>query len=312
MTKTIMLSLAAVLLCASAAYYFSPQSSARALIALNRKVSGLSVGAVTMGPHSVRYLSGGRGAPVLLLHGIFAEKDHWVDFVRALDGPYAVYAPDLPGFGESGRFDDQRYNYDAQIERVKSFLDALGIERAHLAGSSMGGTLAALFAVRYPERVLSVAFIGAPHGIKTTTRSDMDFAIDAGKPSPLIARNGAEFEDVLDLLFQHRPWLPYPIAHVARTRALADATSNARIWNEQLKDRYLLDEHIEAIQHPTLVLWGEQDRVFDVSGANVLRQRLLRTDVHALPDVGHLPMMEAAKTSAETYAKFLARFSVRS
>jgi pimeloyl-ACP methyl ester carboxylesterase len=307
MTKTIMLSLAVALLCVSAAYYFSPQSSARALIALNRKVSGLSVGTVTIGPHNVRYLSGGRGAPVLLLHGIFAEKDHWVDFVRALDGPYAVYAPDLPGFGESGRFDDQRYDYDAQIERVKSFLDAMGIERAHVAGSSMGGTLAALFGVRYPERVLSVAFIGAPHGIKTTTRSDMDFAIDAGKPSPLIARIDAEFEAMLDFLFHRRPWLPYPVAQVARDDALRNASSNVRLWNEQLSDRYLLDAQIDSLRTPTLVLWGEQDRVFDVSGAEVLRQRLRSAEVHVMPQVGHLPMLEAARASASMYAKFLAR-----
>lgn len=260
-----------------------------------------------MGPHNVRYLSGGRGAPVLLLHGIFAEKEHWVDFVRALGGPYAVYAPDLPGFGESGRFDDQRYDYDAQIERVKSFLDAMGIERAHVAGSSMGGTLAALFAVRYPERALTVAFIGAPHGIKTTTRSDMDFAIDAGKPSPLIANSEAEFEAMLDFLFHRRPWLPYPVAQVARDDALRNASSNVRLWNEQLSDRYLLDAQIDALRTPTLVLWGEQDRVFDVSGAEVLRQRLRSAEVHVLPQVGHLPMLEAARASASMYAKFLAR-----
>lgn len=307
MTNTILVLLTVTLFAAAAAYFLWPQSSARALIALNRQVSGVSEGVVTLGPHNVRYLSGGRGAPVLLLHGIFAEKEHWVDFVRALGGPYAVYAPDLPGFGESGRFDDQRYDYDAQIERVKSFLDAMGIERAHVAGSSMGGTLAALFAVRYPERALTVAFIGAPHGIKTTTRSDMDFAIDAGKPSPLIANSEAEFEAMLDFLFHRRPWLPYPVAQVARDDALRNASSNVRLWNEQLADRYLLDAQIDALRTPTLVLWGEQDRVFDVSGAEVLRQRLRSAEVHVLPQVGHLPMLEAARASASMYAKFLAR-----
>ncbi|MBL8309670.1 MAG: alpha/beta hydrolase [Burkholderiales bacterium] len=307
MTETIMLSLAAVLLCAFAAYFLLPHSSARALIALNRKVSGLSVGAVTVGPHSVRYLSGGRGAPVLLLHGIFAEKDHWVDFARALHGAYTIYAPDLPGFGESRRFDEQRYDYDAQIERVKSFLDALGVERAHIAGSSMGGTLAALFALRYPTRVMSVAFIGAPHGIRTPTRSEMDVAIDAGRPSPLIANTETQFEAMLGFLFHRRPWLPYPVAFVARANALRDASSNVRIWHEQLKDRYLLDAQIDTLQTPTLVLWGEHDRLFDASGAAVLRQRLPHADVQPMPNVGHLPILEAAKPAADAYTAFLSR-----
>jgi pimeloyl-ACP methyl ester carboxylesterase len=80
-----------------------------------------------------------------------------------------------------------------------------------------------------------------------------------------------------------------------------------RLWNEQLSDRYLLDAQIDALRTPTLVLWGEQDRVFDVSGAEVLRQRLRGAEVHIMPQVGHLPMLEAARASALMYAKFLAR-----
>ncbi len=310
--KRLVLTLSALLLLMlTAAYYALPLPMAGPLIALNRASAGLTEHTAPVGPHTVHYLAGGSGTPVVLLHGIFAEKDHWVDFARPLTSRYQVMAPDLPGFGVSGRFDFQSYGYAAQVERLRLWMDAAGIRQAHFAGNSMGGTLAALFARRYPQRVLSVAFIGAPHGLRTPQRSTMDAMLDAGMKSPLIANSGAEFEQMLDLLFTRRPFLPYPVAQLALTTALENAPSNVRIWNEQLHDRFLLDAEVGALKHPVLALWGAQDRLFDVSGADVLRQRLKQADVQVLSGVGHLPMMEVPAESAGAYSRFLAQLDAR-
>lgn len=289
-----------------AAYYSLPHLFHAPLVNLNRELSGLSEKTVTLQEHEIRYLQGGDGEVVVLLHGIFAEKDHWVDFARELTGHYRVIVPDLPGYGKSSRLSNQAYDYASQAARLKALLDALGIERAHLAGNSMGGTIAALFAARYPERAQSLAFIGAPHGIRSPEPSEMDRLIDAGK-APLIAHNDAEFESMMALLFVERPFLPYPVLHTARSTAIASATSNRRLWEEQLKDRYLLNDYIGEWRAPTLVLWGNGDRVFNVSGAEVLRARSQNTTVQLLAGVGHLPMMEAPKESARIYAGFLER-----
>ncbi|MDP3356147.1 MAG: alpha/beta hydrolase [Polaromonas sp.] len=289
-------------------YYSLPGLFVQPLLSLNRALSGLSEKTVSAGAHEVHYLVGGSGEPVVLLHGIFAEKDHWVDFARGLTRRYQVIAPDLPGFGESGRLRDQSYDYASQTERLKALLDALGIQRAHLAGNSMGGTIAALFAIRYPERAASIAFIGAPHGIKTPRPSAMDGLIDTGK-TPLIAHTAAEFDQMMSLLFTQRPFLPYPILQATQADALRNAPSNVRLWNAQLKDRYLLDAQIGALQQPSLTLWGGDERVFDVSGAEVLRTRLKNPRIEVVQGVGHLPMMEAPKRTAQLYANFLADLS---
>lgn len=303
--KRLALALSALLLLLLAlAYYSLPALFKQPLLDLNRALSSLSEDTVAVGPHTVHYLAGGSGEPVVLLHGIFAEKDHWVDFARPLTGRYRVIAPDLPGFGESGRLPDQTYDYATQTERLKTWLDALGLKRVHLAGNSMGGTIAALFAVRYPERVASVALIGAPHGIKTPQPSVMDAWIAEGK-TPLVVHNAAQFEQMMDLLFTQRPFLPYPILQATQTEAVRNAPSNARLWSAQLKDRYLLDAHIGQVQQPTLVLWGADDRLFDASGAEVLRSRLKNPHIQLLPGVGHLPMMEAPQATTQQYARFL-------
>ena len=286
------------------AYYSLPQHFKTPLLQLNRATAGLSAHTLTSGGHTLHYLDGGSGETLVLLHGIFAEKDHWVDFARPLTPHYRVIAPDLPGFGESTRLPNNDYSYAAQVEYLKDFLDHLGVQRAHLGGSSMGGTIAALFAIRYPNRVASVALIGAPHGLHTPQPSEMDPMVDAGQ-SPLIVAQADAFEPMLDFVFAQRPFLPYPILHAAKADALRNATSNLRIWNAQRKDRYLLDAHIGELVQPTLVLWGEKDRLFDVSGAAPLRTRLPQAQVQVLPGVGHLPMMETPKSSAQLYVQFV-------
>jgi len=241
----------------------------------------------------------------VLLHGIFAEKDHWVDFARPLTGQYRVIAPDFPGFGESTRLNDQPYDYAAHTQRLGALRDALGIEKAHLAGNSMGGTIAALFALQHPERVASVAFIGAPHGIRSPQPSTMDRLIDAGQ-RPLVAHDGAAFRAMMDLVFEKRPFLPYPILHATEQAALRNAQSNVRLWDAQLKDRYLLEQRLGDLQqHRVLVLWGDKDRVFDRSGLQPLQKLLPQAQLEALPGIGHLPMMEAPADTAHRYARFL-------
>ena len=280
------------------------------LIGLNRRISGLTLSEVAVGQHTVRYLHGGVGANVVLLHGIFAEKDHWVDFARTLTRDYQVFALDLPGYGESGRFPDEAYHYAAQVERLRDWMDTLGLTQVHLAGSSMGGTLAALFAVRYPQRVLSVAFIGAPHGLKTPRASTMDGQIEKGV-CPLIVRSPAEFQQMFDFLFTRGPFLPAPIVKVAMEEAIANADSNVRLWQEQLQDRYLLDATLSQVNAPCLVLWGAQDKLFDASGVEVIRTKQPAASVEVLEGVGHLPMMEEPHRTARKYRNFLGLLSNR-
>jgi len=286
------------------AYTSLPHLLKEPLVELNRRLSSLTENTVTVGTHRVHYLEGGSGEPVLLLHGIFSEKDHWVDFARLLTPHYRVIVPDLPGYGESSRLDSESYDYDAQTERLKNLLDTLGIRRAHLAGNSMGGTIAALFAMRYPERVATVSFIGAPHGIRTAEPSEMDKQIALGK-APLIAHDEAEFEQMLSLLFVNRPFIPHPILHAAQEEAISNARSNARLWQEQLKDRFLLHQRIAELRSPTFAVWGSGDLIFHVSGAEVLRSQLKAAEVRVLPGAGHLPMMEAPRETASMYANFL-------
>lgn len=300
-------------------YYGAPSLFKEPLLSANRHLSGLDEKTADAAMHTIHYLDNGTppnpalvhgsGTPIVLLHGIFAEKDHWVDFARPLTDQYRVIAPDIPGFGESTRRADQAYDYGAHVTRLAAFLDALGLAKVHLAGNSMGGTIAALFALQHPERVASVAFIGAPHGIRSPQPSTMDRLIDTGQ-RPLVAHDATAFKAMMELVFEKRPFLPYPILHASEQDALRNAASNTRLWDAQLKDRYLLEQHLGHLQqHPTLVLWGDSDRVFDRSGLQTVQKLLPQAHIAALPGIGHLPMMEAPADTAQRYARFLEQSS---
>ena len=318
--RTVLLAAAALALAAIALYYSVPSLFKEPLLALNRSLSDLEEKTIDAAMHTIHYLDSGApdasaetgsdSTPVVLLHGIFAEKNHWVDFAGPLTDTYRVIAPDLPGFGESTRHDNQPYDYAAHITRLGVFLDAVGIQRAHLAGNSMGGTIAALYAIEHPDRVASVAFIGAPHGIWSPQPSAMDRLIDAGQ-RPLVAHDAKAFDAMMALVFEKRPFLPYPILAATEQEALRNAASNDRLWDAQLKDRYLLDQQLAKLQQPpTLVLWGASDRVFDVSGTQTVQSRLPQARVDVLPGIGHLPMVEAPGDTAQRYAEFLSTLKV--
>ncbi|MBX3611353.1 MAG: alpha/beta fold hydrolase [Hydrogenophaga sp.] len=274
------------------------------LLGLNRRIAGLRARSTTAAHHALHYLDGGQGEPVLLLHGLFAEKDHWVDLARRLTPHHRVVVPDLPGFGASDRLDDAHYGYAEQVERLRAFMDSIGLQRAHVAGSSMGGALGAMLAREYPNRVASLAFIGAPHGLRSPKPSETDLLIDGGH-APLVARNSEEFDALFERLFHRPPRLPWPLRRTAREEAIRLASSNLRLWAHHVADRYLLEQHIAHLCHPMLVLWGRRDRIFHVSGVRNLRWRCPHAEVQVLERVGHLPMMEAPDAVAERYRNFL-------
>src|SRR5437762_149045 len=112
--------------------------ASRAALALQHAVGGLRVRSVAIPGFTIAYLDGGSGEPLVLVHGIGADKDNFAPIVPWLRGVGRVIALDLPGFGESSKPMDGDYSIDAQAGRLGQFLDALALPRVHLAGSSMG------------------------------------------------------------------------------------------------------------------------------------------------------------------------------
>src|SRR5262247_2399498 len=177
------------------------------LIGLERLGAGFRRRTVQVDDHRMVYSEGGKGEAIVLLHGFGASSDSWNRFASRLTKRFRVIAPDLPGWGESQRKDEESYGYPQQVERLYQFLGALGLGgRVHLAGHSMGGFIASAFAARYPERVITLGLL-APHGIAEPQPSDLALSVAAGD-NWLVASSLPGFERLLDKVFAKRPYIP--------------------------------------------------------------------------------------------------------
>ena len=100
----------------------------------------------------IRYLEAGKGPPLVLLHALGESSLDWQWVLPALARTNRVYAPDLPGSGGSGK-PATDYSPAFFARSVAAYLDALGVERAAVAGNSLGGLVALRLALSEPERV---------------------------------------------------------------------------------------------------------------------------------------------------------------
>ena len=113
---------------------------------------------------AIAYRAAGEGAPLLLLHGIGSGSASWEPQFAGLAGRFRVIAWDTPGYGGSDALPGERPVSGAYGDAVADLLDGLALERVHLLGHSLGGLIAAAFAARHPQRLLSVTLSDAAAG----------------------------------------------------------------------------------------------------------------------------------------------------
>src|ERR1700682_2785227 len=149
---------------------------AKFLLALDRAAAGLRQREIQVDDHRIVYAEGGRGEPVLLLHGFGSTQGSWNRVAKSLTKTYRVIAPDLPGWGSSTRIAAASYAYPDQVERVHRIVQELRLERFHLVGHSMGGGIVARYAAQYPDEVMTLGLIAA-HGIIEPRESELRRAV---------------------------------------------------------------------------------------------------------------------------------------
>ncbi|AVO55283.1 alpha/beta fold hydrolase [Ectopseudomonas mendocina] len=303
--KKLLFGLLVLLIGIATILYCFPATQLASLRLIEQQRAGLSPQQLHVRDLNIHYYEGGsaNGETLVLLHGFAADKDNWLRFSRHLTDGYRVIALDLPGFGESDR-PAGSYDVGTQAERLADILDALGIEQAHLLGNSMGGHIAALFAARYPDRVRSLALF-ANAGIDTPNKSELFKLVERGAPNPLVVRRPEDFQRLLQFVFVEPPYLPASLKGYMAERAMANAAHYEQVF-QQLIERYIpLEPELPKIQAPTLLLWGKQDRVLDVSSIEVMYPLLQKPSVTIMEGVGHAPMLERPEESALLYRRFL-------
>ncbi|MGD0278263.1 MAG: alpha/beta hydrolase [Smithella sp.] len=282
--------------------YLAPQKATSLAIDMERQRSGLTRKEINLpnGIHYV-YLEGGKGEPLILLHGFGANKDNFTRVARFLTPHYRVIIPDHLGFGESGHPKDADYSASAQAARIRALAQAMGITKVNLGGSSMGGQISLMYAFYYPDEVQSLWLID-PGGIWSAPPSESrEIIVKTGK-NPLMARNEDEFAKIFAFVMVDPPFIPNPMLNVMAQERILNYDLEELIFKELSVDS--TEKYITGLKTPALIVWGDKDRVINPATADILHKLMPHSEVIIMKGLGHLPMIEQPRQSAEDYLKF--------
>jgi pimeloyl-ACP methyl ester carboxylesterase len=296
--------LAAGVLAIAAFTHFAPEQATRLAIQGERQRAGLVRRQVELpGGLQLVYLEGGRGEPLMLLHGFGANKDNFTRVARWLTPHYRVIVPDQLGFGESAHPPEADYGPVAQAERAHALAQALGLQGVHVGGSSMGEHIALTYAALHPGEVRSLWLLDSG-GVWSAPESELRRVIRETGRNPLMAENEDQFARLFGFVMSDPPYIPRPMLDVMARERIANHALEGRIFKQLVADS--VEQRAAGLAVPALIVWGEQDRAIHVGTADVLHRLMPRSQVIVMPGVGHLPMVEQPRRSAEDYLRFRA------
>lgn len=273
-------------------------------MSIERWRSNLTEKTVQTGDLTVSYLEReGRGETIVMLHGFGADKINWVRFARYLPREYRLIAIDLPGHGSNARDWNKTYDIDYYTKEFADTIDALHLERFHLMGNSMGGYVSVLYGSAHPGRIATLCLIDSA-GAVSPRPGEFKRALERGD-NPLVPKTKQQFYELMDFAFYRKPFLPWPAYSVLADRSVELSTFNEKLWNDINTNRKDIVIYLEKLQMPVLLLWGDKDRIIDVSTVNILEQHISHVQTVIFKDCGHAPMIEVPKLAASAYLGFL-------
>jgi len=289
--------------------FLAPYTAARLGVQMEQRRSGLHEARASIPGFEMPYLEGGTGEPLLLIHGFGAEKNNFTRVARFLTPNYRVIVPDLPGFGEASKPDTVTYTIAEQVERLRQFTQGLGVKRLHLGGSSMGGSIATTWAAKYPEEVASLWLL-APAGTAAAFDSELRQHFQKTGEILLVAQTPDEYVRIMAFVMSRPPFLPHSVKRVLGERAAANYPLHSKIFGA-LSQEAPIESWATRIDAPALIVWGAEDRALNPKGADALKAIMPNASAILMPGIGHLPMIEAVRQSAEDYLAFRHNLAAR-
>lgn len=276
-----------------------------------RAWAGLQSKTIKVGDITWSYSEGGQaGKPiVVLIHGLAGSRDNWNRVARALTANYHVVIPDLPASGETQVPKDFDYSVPNVTEKLRRFIEAANLTGpAHVAGHSLGGSIAMLYAGQYPFETKSLFLIDAAGVYKSATTP---YLKDPNQVKNMIVSKKGDFNFLMQQAMHTPPFIPKEIAQAQEKMMIAQSEQTQKMVDQviALNKLYTPDSFAllaKSIDAPTLILWGKQDKIINVEVAPELKSLLKNAQVPVILDnVGHMPILEADQLVVQQYLPFL-------
>ena len=246
----------------------------------------------------IHYVEAGSGHPLILIHGLADNIAVWDSVIPSLAARFRVVALDQIGFGRS---DKPLLNYRVStfVDFLDGFMTEVKIERASLVGNSLGGWVAADFALKHPERVERLVLSDAAgfaalaktmdpralSALRLASREDIRYL------GSLTFRDKRFYEDV-DLAFKERV-------------TAGDSYTVGQLLDATIRGDDVLDNRLRTIKRPTLVIWGRDDKLIPLNFGERFQQEIANCRLRIIDNCGHMPQVECANEFSNAVLEFL-------
>jgi abhydrolase domain-containing protein 6 len=281
-------------------------------LSIERQRSDLTLKTLRLDQQNIAYLEReGPGETIVLLHGFAANKDTWLRFVRYLPRQYRVLAIDLAGHGDRLQALETKTPFDAGYLAAdfSRIIDRLSLGHFHLAGNSLGGYVATFFAREHPQKLITLGLF-ASAGVWSPKPSDLQRALEKGD-NPLLVDSPQGFDQLLDLVFYEKPWMPWPVRSILERELIKKHAFYKKVWDDIWSSRKDVAPFLPEIKIPVFVLWGDKDRILDPSSVAVYREYLPDVQTRIVENCGHGLIIEKPEEAAEAYTDFLTNIEAR-
>jgi pyruvate dehydrogenase E2 component (dihydrolipoamide acetyltransferase) len=255
---------------------------------------------VDAGSHAINVLTMGEkeATPLILLHGFAGDLNNWLFNQAELAVDRPVHAIDLPGHGNSSLTEGSGSVPDL-AKAVLATMDALGVEKAHLLGHSLGGAVALFMAMKQPQRTSTVTLVCSGGLGPEIDMAFIQGVLDAERRKPM--------QETLGRLFANATSATRQMADNLLQQKRRDGVPEAwaRIAAANFHEGYQaggMRDALELLPVPVQVIWGREDRIIPVAHAEDLPDRIL---VRVIESAGHMPHMEEAGTFNTLVRDFL-------
>ncbi|AHD23161.1 alpha/beta fold hydrolase [Rhodococcus sp. D-6] len=259
-----------------------------------------------------RSLQAGSGdEAVVFLHGTSGHLEAFARNIAVHAAHYECHAIDMLGHGYTGK-PDYAYEIPRYVEHLVNYLDAVGLDKVHLVGESLGGWVAAHLASEQPERVLSLQLLAAGGTVANPEimeriRTSTTKAVQSDNVELTRARLRLLMHDPVDATEElvearHRIYhQPDFVANIHNLLSLQDMETRQR--------NLLRPDRLARIQAPTLVVWGHENPFGDVPEAKKMAEDIPGAQLQLYPECGHWPQHEQAALYNPLSLEFLAKAS---
>jgi len=271
-----------------------------------RYSAGLTTKSITLDFGEIVYAENDVESDVtlVLVHGFGGNKDTWNWIVPEWSDKYRIVVIDLPGHGESVSEETLSYTITDQAQRLNHFVEAKGIKNFYLLGHSMGGAVALRFAGDHEENLKALILIDAM-GLEKT-KSDGVKLVEKSDKNPLYDVCTKErLETLLNYSMYKSPYIPEMVKDALLEEKCARRDLEKVLYEDMYKDVCCLNDIAKNLHIPTLIVWGDQDKMTHIDNAALFHDTIEGSKLVILEQIGHVPILEDPVRTAKEIDKFI-------